>query len=332
MEKIIFYSSQEYEIKYFIQANKKYNFSLTFIKEQLSFKTVKLCKNYHHVCIFVNDNAINENIINILNIYKIKTILLRCTGYNNVNILLAKKYNIRIMNVPCYSPESIAEYTISMILNLSRKIHIAYQYTKNKNFLVDDLIGFNIYNKTIGIIGTGRIGTKVIKILQGFHTKIIAYDIIHSNYIKQLGIKYVTLNELYQQSNIISLHCPYNYKSNYHMINNKSLKKFQKNTMLINTSRGELIDTKAIINALDNGIISHLGLDVYEFERQHFFNNKVNILLKDKYLQLLLSYNNVLLTSHQAFLTEEALTIIANITLNNVYQNITDQISHNYIN
>ncbi len=332
MEKIIFYSAQKYEIKYFIKANKKYNFYLTFIKKQLNEKTVKLCKDYHHVCIFVNDNAINENIINTFKEYNIKTILLRCTGHNNVNILLAKKYNINIMNVPYYSPESIAEYTISMILNLSRKIHIAYQYTKNKNFLVDDLVGFNISNKTIGIIGTGRIGTKVIQILQGFHTKIIAYDIIHSNYIKTLGIKYVTLTELYQKSNIISLHCPYNYKSNYHMINNKSLKKFQKNTMLINTSRGELIDTKAIINALDNGIISYLGLDVYEFERQHFFNNKVNILLKDKYLQLLLSYNNVLLTSHQAFLTKEALTIIANTTLNNVYQNITNNISDNYIN
>ncbi len=319
MEKIIFFSSAKYERKYFLKTNKKYNFSLKFTTKQLNKKNMKLAKGFNHICIFVNDNAYDKKIIQYLKKINIKSINLRCTGFNNVNLTLTNKHNIKITHVKSYSPQSIAEFTIGLILNLTRKIHHAYQHTISKNFTLDYLVGTNINKKTIGIIGTGTIGKRVIKILKGFEAKIIAFDIIKSPEVEKIGVKYVSLKTIYKKSNIISLHCPYN-KENYHMINKKTLKLCKKNLILINTSRGELIDTKAVIKYIKNKKIQSLGLDVYEYEKKVFFQNKFNKIIQDDNLNLLLSFNNVLLTSHQAFLTKESLINISKITLNNIYK------------
>ncbi len=317
MEKILFFSSRKYDKFYFNKINKKYKFKIHFVIEKLNKKNVFLAKNYNHICIFVNDNAYDPYIIKLLKKFNIKTIALRCTGINNVNIKLAKKYNIKVINVKAYSPESIAEYTIGLILNLSRKIHHAFQYTRNKNFILDDFIGFNINKKTIGIIGTGQIGKLVIKILKGFNVNIIAFDIIKSKEIENIGVKYTSLKTLYENSDIISLHCPYT-KKNHHMINKNIIKLFKKNIMLINTSRGELLNSIDVINGIKEKKIGYLGLDVYENEKEFFFKNNFNKIIKDDNLNILLSYNNVLITSHQAFLTKEALLNIAKITLKNI--------------
>ncbi len=317
MNKIILFSSQKYEIKYFKKINKKYKFLIKYEKKPLNIKTVNKAKNYNHICIFVNDDAKTKYIIKKLHKYKIKTIALRCTGFNNVNLKLTKKYNIKVINVKSYSPESIAEYTLGLILNLSRKIYISYQNTKNKNFSLNNLVGFNLHNKTIGIIGTGKIGKILIKLLYNFNVKILAYDLIKSEEIKKFGVKYTSLEKIYKKSDIISLHCPYN-KKNHYMINKENIKKMKKNIMLINTSRGELINTKEIIKAIKKNKIGSLGIDVYENEKNYFFKNKSNKIIKDNNLNLLLSYKNVLLTGHQAFLTKEALINISKKTLSNI--------------
>ncbi len=319
MNKIIFYSSQKYEIKYFNKINKKYNFKITYTKKPFNKHTINKAKGFNYICIFVNDNIKTEKIINKLKKFNIKVIALRCTGYNNVNLQLAKKNNIKVINVKSYSPESIAEYTLGLILTLNRKIHISYQNTKNKNFSLNNLIGFNLKNKTIGIIGTGKIGKIIIKLLKNFDTKILAFDIIKSKEIYNFGAKYTSIENIYKYSDIISLHCPYN-KESHHMINKNSIKKMKKNVMLINTSRGELLKTKDIIKAIKNKKIGSLGIDVYDNEKKYFFQNKSNKIIKDDNLNLLLSYPNVLITGHQAFLTKEALINIAKITLNNIYK------------
>ncbi len=317
MNKILFYSSQKYEIKYFNKINKKFNFKIKYTKKQLNKHTVKLCKKYNYICIFVNDNAKDKKIINKLKNYNIKIIALRCAGYNNVNIKLANKYNIKVINVKSYSPRSIAEYTLSLILNLNRKIHIAYQNSKNKNFNLNNLIGFNMYKKTIGVIGTGKIGQELIKILKGFKMKILAFDIVKYPIIKKYGAKYTSLNKIYKYSDIITLHCPYN-KNNHHMINYNNIKKMKKNVLIINTSRGKLIDSKSLIKAIKNKKIKGVALDVYENEKKIFFKNHKNNIIKDDNFNLLISYNNVLITGHQAFLTIESLKNISKITLNNI--------------
>ncbi len=319
MNKILFFSSQKYEIKYFNKINKKYNFKITYTKKQLNEYTVNKVKGFKYICIFVNDDITKKNTILKLKKFGVKLIALRCTGYNNINLQLAKQNNIKIINVKSYSPESIAEYTLGLILTLNRKIHLSYQNTKNKNFILNNLVGFNLKNKTIGIIGTGKIGKIVIKLLKNFDTKILAFDIVKSDEILKFGAKYTSLENIYKKSDIISLHCPYN-KENHYMINKKNIKKMKKNVMLINTSRGELINTKHIIYAIKKKQIGSLAIDVYENEKKYFFKNKSNSIIKDDKLNLLLSYKNVLVTGHQAFLTKEALINIAKITLNNIYK------------
>ncbi len=317
MKKILFYSSQKYDIKNFNKINKKYNFKIKYTKKSLNINTVNKSKNFNHICIFVNDNAYDKKIIKILKNNNIKTIALRCAGYNNVNLNLTKKYDIKVINVKCYSPRSIAEYTLGLILNLNRKIHISYQNSKNKNFDINNSIGFNMYKKTIGIIGVGKIGQELIKILKGFKMNILVFDIIKYPIIKKYKAKYKSLNYIYKNSDIITLHCPYN-KKNHYMINYKNIKKMKKNVIIINTSRGELIKTKSIIKAIKNKKIGSIAMDVYENENKIFFKNNYNKIIKDDNFNILLSYNNVLITGHQAFLTKESLKNISKTTLKNI--------------
>lgn len=333
MKKIVFYSIKEYEEKCFNKINKnnieepKFNF--IFKKEPLNQDTVHIAKNADAICIFVNDIA-DKTTLEYLAKYNIKLILLRCAGFNNIDIITAEKLGITIARVPEYSPYAVAEHAVGLMLNLNRKIHKAYNRTRENNFDLTGLIGFDMYGKTAGIIGTGRIGSKLAKILLGFGMKVLAYDLNKDHKLEQLGIKYVNLNQLLQQSDIISLHCPLTPKTKY-LINTKSLSLIKPSCLLINTSRGSIVDTKAVINALKNNKLGGFGLDVYEHESDLFFKDLSNKVISDDILERLMTFPNVILTGHQAFLTNEALDNIAQTTLENMSNIINNKSCSNIV-
>ncbi|MEY4922739.1 MAG: hypothetical protein RLY17_1456, partial [Pseudomonadota bacterium] len=244
---------------------------------------------------------------------------LRCAGFNNVDLQAAKELGIQVVRVPAYSPEAVAEHAVGMMMSLNRRIHRAYQRTRDANFSLEGLIGFNMHNRTAGIIGTGKIGIATLRILNGFGMKLLAYDPYPGQQALALGAEYVCLDELYAQSDVISLHCPMT-SDNYHLLNKESFDKMKDGVMIINTSRGGLIDSAAAIKALKQQKIGALGMDVYENERDLFFEDKSNDVIQDDIFRRLSSCHNVLFTGHQAFLTEEALTSISNITMQNIAQ------------
>lgn len=315
--KIIFYSYHSYDKQYFDEANKNFNYEILYVRSKLTKNTAKLANGYDVACIFVNDVADEQAILE-LQKNGIKLIALRCAGFNNVNLNIAKQCGIPVVRVPKYSPYAVAEYVIALILSLNRKIHRAYWRTRDGNFSLHGLEGFDLHNKTIGIIGTGKIAQILIKNLQGFDVTIKAYDIKPDlEFAKTVKMSYCDLDEIYQSSDIISLHCPLTEQTK-HIINAESIEKMKDNVMIINTSRGKLIDTKALIDGLKSKKIGSAGLDVYEEEAQYFYDDSSDVILDDDILARLLSFNNVIVTSHQGFFTHEALTNIANITLNNI--------------
>lgn len=315
--KIIFYSYHSYDKQYFDEANKNFNYEILYVRSKLTKNTAKLANGYDVACIFVNDVADEQAILE-LQKNGIKLIALRCAGFNNVNLNIAKQCGIPVVRVPKYSPYAVAEYVIALILSLNRKIHRAYWRTRDGNFSLHGLEGFDLHNKTIGIIGTGKIAQVLIKNLQGFDVTIKAYDIKPDlEFAKTVKMSYCDLDEIYQSSDIISLHCPLTEQTT-HIINAESIEKMKDNVMIINTSRGKLIDTKALIDGLKSKKIGSAGLDVYEEEAQYFYDDSSDVILDDDILARLLSFNNVIVTSHQGFFTHEALTNIANITLNNI--------------
>ncbi len=315
--KIIFYSYHSYDKQYFDEANKNFNYEILYVRSKLTKNTAKLANGYDVACIFVNDVADEQAILE-LQKNGIKLIALRCAGFNNVNLNIAKQCGIPVVRVPKYSPYAVAEYVIALILSLNRKIHRAYWRTRDGNFSLHGLEGFDLHNKTIGIIGTGKIAQVLIKNLQGFDVTIKAYDIKPDlEFAKTVKMSYCDLDEIYQSSDIISLHCPLTEQTK-HIINAESIEKMKDNVMIINTSRGKLIDTKALIDGLKSKKIGSAGLDVYEEEAQYFYDDSSDVILDDDILARLLSFNNVIVTSHQGFFTHEALTNIANITLNNI--------------
>jgi D-lactate dehydrogenase len=315
MTKITIFDSKPYDIKSLSEHN-NYNFNLKFLEGKLNEDTAELANGSKVVCAFVNDD-INSKTIDILQAVGVELIALRCAGYNNVD-LKAVYGKIRIVRVPAYSPYAVAEHALALIMSLNRNIHRAYYRTKENNFNINGLLGFDMYGKTAGIIGTGKIGSILIDILLGMGVKVIAYDAFPNIELsKKRGFVYVSLEELYQKSDIISLHCPLNAESR-HMINTDSIKIMKKGVMIINTSRGQLVDTKALIQALKTGKIGHAGLDVYEEESDYFFEDFSSAVIQDDVLTRLLSFPNVLITSHQAFFTKEALSNIADITFNNI--------------
>ncbi len=315
--KIIVFDSKKYDVEYFDKINESYNYSIKYCPFHLNDDTVKLAENYDVVCVFVNDK-ITEKIINKLYDYKVKLIALRCAGYNNVDFKAA--YNkIHIARVPAYSPYSVAEHTITLITALNRKIHKAYLRTKDANFSLNGLMGFDLFGKTAGVIGTGKIGQIVIQILKGFGVNVLAYDKFPNNKIaEELKFSYVDLNDIYEKSDIITLHCPLNKETEY-LINSETISLMKKGVMIINTGRGKLINTKALIDGLKSGKIGYAGLDVYEEESEYFFEDYSNEIISDDILARLLTFNNVLITSHQGFFTKEALTNIASTTFENIH-------------
>lgn len=321
--KIAVYSTKSYDRKYLELVNVKYNFDLEFFDFMLSKRTAKMAEGCQAVCIFVNDNADREVLTELAQI-GVKIIALRCAGFNNVDLEAAKELGLSVVRVPAYSPEAVAEHTVGLMLTLNRRIHRAYQRTREANFSLEGLIGFNMHGRTVGVIGTGKIGLAVMRILKGFGMHILCYDPFKNPAAEELGATYVSLDELYAYSHVITLHCPAT-PENYHLLNAEAFKKMKDGVMIINTSRGTLIDTQAAIEALKSRKIGALGMDVYENERDLFFEDKSNEVILDDVFRRLSSCHNVLLTGHQAFLTEEALTSISDVTLSNIHALVTNQ-------
>lgn len=316
--KIAIYSTKSYDRKYIELINAKYNFDLEFFDFMLNESTARLAEHCEVVCIFVNDNG-SRKVLEKLAALGVKIVALRCAGFNNVDLKAAQELGIQVVRVPAYSPEAVAEHTIGLMMTLNRRIHRAYQRTREANFSLEGLIGFNMHGRTVGVIGTGKIGIAVMRILKGFGMNILAYDPFKNPVVEELGGQYVELDELYAKSHVITLHCPAT-PENYHLLNREAFAKMKDGVMIVNTSRGSLIDTQAAIDALKQRKIGALGMDVYENERDLFFEDKSNEVIQDDIFRRLSSCHNVLLTGHQAFLTEEALTNIADVTLSNVYK------------
>ena len=312
--KIAFFSTQPYDKEYFERYNTQHE--IIFFEARLNEQTVNLAKGCNAVCAFVNDQ-LNVVVLNTLKEIGIKIIAQRCAGFNNVDVVAAAENNITVVRVPAYSPHAVAEHALALIMTLNRKTHKAYNRVREGNFSLDRLTGFDLYGKTVGVIGTGKIGECFARIMQGMGCKAVAYDITISKELEAIGIKYLPLQEVLQQSDILSLHCPLTERTT-HLINNNTLDIMKKGAMLINTSRGGLIDTKAVITALKNGKLGYLGLDVYEQEEKLFFHDLNENVITDDVLVRLLGFPNVLITSHQGFLTDEALTQIAIVTLQNI--------------
>ena len=322
MTKIAFFDTKKYDKDVFEKYNKDFGFDITYYESRLNHETAPLTKGYDVVCVFVNDNC-DEETMRILNENGVKVLALRCAGYNNVD--LKNKGNIKVVRVPQYSPYAVAEHAVALLLNIDRKLYKSYQRTKKYNFSIDGLLGFDIHGKTVGVIGTGRIGKVFIKIMKGFGANILAYDVYEDKeFEKQEGFKYVDLDTLYKESDIISLHCPL-FKETEGMINKESIDKMKKGVYIINCSRGKLIKTDDLVEELSTGKIGGVGLDVYENEEKFFLRDNSNDYVRDKNLSILLSMPNVIITSHQAFFTREALNNIATDTLQNIKDEIEEE-------
>lgn len=326
--KILFYGTQEYEKEAFNEALKTYkDIEIDFLESDLERHTAHLAEGFEAVCAFVN-SAIDKDVIDSLSRHGVKILLMRCAGYNNVDLDQCNIKGITVLRVPGYSPEAVAEMAIALALAVNRKIHKAYIKVRENNFSLNGLVGVNFYGKTAGIIGTGKIGQAMIKICNGFGMKVIAYDKFPGK--NNDLVKYVSLDELYKTSDLISLHCPL-LDDTYHMINKFTISKMKKGVILINTSRGGLIDTDDLIQGIREKKFFGVGLDVYEEENSNVFENRESDILEHSVTARLLSFPNVIVTSHQAFLTKEALLSIAQTTLQNAEDFINNKINSNNI-
>ncbi|MFA7171953.1 MAG: 2-hydroxyacid dehydrogenase [Kiritimatiellia bacterium] len=314
-QKIAFFDAKPYDIESFNNVNANFGFDITFFEARLNSRTASLSGSFDGVCAFVND-TIDSSVIDKLFQHKVQIIGLRCAGYNNIDFTAAYE-KIHVVRVPAYSPYAVAEHAIALIMALNRKIYKAYPRTRDGNFSINGLMGFDMYGKTAAVIGTGKIGRCLIAILKGFGISVLAYDPYpDEEYAREQGFRYTTLKEIYQLSDIISLHCPLTPESEY-MINAESIQQMKPGVMIINTGRGKLINTHDLIDALKSGNIGSAGLDVYEEENEYFFEDRSLEMITDDMLARLLVFPNVVLTSHQGFFTREALHNIALTTLNN---------------
>ena len=314
--KTAIFSTKSYDREYFEKCNIDTKHNVTFFEESLNSHTAELTKGYEAICVFVNDN-LDKQIIEKLSENGVKLIALRCAGFNNVDLLAASEKKITIVRVPAYSPQAVAEHTVALILTLNRKTHKAYNRIREGNFSVEKLTGFNLFGKTVGVIGTGKIGFAFCEIMLGFGCKILAYDIKESDTLKAKGVLYKTLDEILCNADIISLHCPLTPQT-HHLINKEAFSKMKKGVMLINTGRGALVKATDAIEALKNKKLGYLGIDVYEQEEKLFFKDLSEHIIQDEIILRLIGFPNVLITAHQGFLTKEALEQIAIITLKNI--------------
>lgn len=316
--KLAVYSTKQYDKKYLLQVNESYQYDLEFFDFLLTEKTAKTAHGCDGVCIFVNDDG-SRPVLEELKKHGVKFIALRCAGFNNVDLDAAKELGLRVVRVPAYSPEAVAEHAVGMMMTLNRRIHRAYQRTRDANFSLEGLTGFTMHGKTAGVIGTGKIGVAALRILKGFGMRLLASDPYPSAAALELGVEYVDLPTLFANSDVITLHCPL-MSDNYHLLNRDSFAQMKDGVMIINTSRGGLVDSQAAIEALKTQKIGALGMDVYENERDLFFEDKSNDVIQDDIFRRLSACHNVLFTGHQAFLTAEALISISQTTLENLRQ------------
>ncbi len=312
MLKFAIFDSREYDRPGLDKFSEGRNIEFKHYETKLNADTVRLAKGYDGVVVFVNDD-VDSFVIDRLCEYGVKLIALRCAGFNNVD-LNAAKGRITVVRVPAYSPRTVAEHTMALLLTSIRRIHKAYIRTRNFNFSVNDFTGFELYGKTVGVIGTGKIGRAFIDICNGFGMKVIAYDLYPDESVKA---EYVSLDELFTRSDVISLHCPLT-PENKHLINEQSIAKMKTGVVILNTSRGMLIDTQALINGIKDKKVGAACLDVYEEESEFFFEDFSGHIVRDDTLTRLIAMPNVIVTSHQAFLTKEALENIAETTVNNI--------------
>ena len=312
MIKVAFYDAKAYDMPSFEHYGKLHDVQFRFLETKLNEDTVELANGCDAVCVFVND-SVNKAVIDRLHEMGVKLIALRSAGYNNVDIRSAFG-KVHVVHVPAYSPYAVAEHAIALLLTSVRRIHKAYNRTRDFNFSLNGLTGFDLHGKTVGVIGTGRIGRIFIDICRGFGMNVIAYDYYPA---KDSGIEYVTLDELFRRSDIISLHCPLTDETR-HIINDEAIGKMKKGVVIINTSRGGLIDSEALLDGIKARKVGAACLDVYEEEADIFFEDRSGHIMNDELLSRLISMPNVIVTSHQAFLTEEALNNIAETTVNNI--------------
>ena len=315
--RVAIFDAKPYDKETFNKVNEMYGFDLVYYKEHLDINNVILASNADAVCIFVNA-VVDADVIEKLYSYGVKLVALRCAGFNNVDIAAAAKRGIKVVRVPDYSPHAIAEHTLALMLCLNRKVHRAFLRTRDGNFSLVGFEGFDMYGKTIGVIGTGKIGKVAIGLFKGLGMKVLAYDLYPDTaWAEKNGIKYVSLDELYANANIITLHCPLTKETEY-LIRDESISKMKDGVMIINTGRGKLIHTKHLIDGLLSGRVGYAGLDVYEEEGAYFYEDHSDKVMTDDVLARLLSFNNVIVTSHQAFFTKEAMANIAQTTMDSI--------------
>ncbi|MFD1803502.1 2-hydroxyacid dehydrogenase [Mixta tenebrionis] len=316
--KLAVYSTKQYDKKYLDHVNQHFGFAIEYFDFLLTERTAINAVNCEAVCIFVNDDA-SRPVLEILSAQGVKIIALRCAGFNNVDLAAAKELGIKVVRVPAYSPEAVAEHAVGIMMTLNRRIHRAYQRTRDANFSLEGLIGFNMHGRTAGVIGTGKISIATLRILKGFGMRLLAFDPWPNPQALELGAEYVDIKTLFKESDVITLHCPLT-PENHHLLDASAFSQMKDGVMIINTSRGGLIDSQAAIDALKQQKIGSLGMDVYENERDLFFEDKSNDVIQDDVFRRLSACHNVLFTGHQAFLTAEALTAISETTLSNLQQ------------
>jgi len=314
--RVAVFSSKSYDRRFLEAANAEHGHDLRFFEPRLNPETAPLAGGFDAVCVFVND-VLSRATLEILREGGTRLIALRCSGFNNVDLAAADELDMKVVRVPAYSPHAVAEHTLALILALNRRITRASARVHEGNFSLDGLLGFDLHGRTVGIVGTGRIGQVVAQILHGFGCRLLGHDVAESDMCTQLGLQYVPLEQLFGESDIITLHCPLTPET-HRIIDADALAQMKRGSMLINTSRGALVDTRAVIDALKTGRLGYLGIDVYEEEADLFFEDLSDQVLQDDVFARLLTFPNVLITGHQAFFTEDALRNIASTTLHNI--------------
>lgn len=314
--KVAVFSTKPYDRRFMNAANQEYGHELHFFEPRLTLETAVLAAEFPAICAFINDQ-LHEPTLRAIASQGTTLIALRSAGFNNVDLHVAEELGITVVRVPAYSPYAVAEHAAGLILMLNRKLYKAYNRVRDDNFALDGLLGFDLYGSTVGIVGTGKIGQCFAQIMRGFGCRLLAYDLYKNSACEEMGVKYVELPDLLAESDIVSLHCPLTPDTHY-LINPDTLKYLKDGAMLINTSRGALIDTRAVIDGIKSGKVGYFGADVYEEEADLFFEDLSDTVIQDETFQLLQSFPNVVLTAHQGFFTRNALQNIADTTLKNI--------------
>lgn len=316
MMRVAVFSTKKYDRQFLGQANERAGHELHYFETRLTGETRFLVEGFDAVCVFVND-AVDRAVLQAMEKSGARLLALRSAGFNHVDLHAAAEFKITVVRVPAYSPHAVAEHTLALILALNRHIHRAYNRVRERNFALDGLLGFDVHGKTVGVVGTGKIGAIFTRLMSGFGCELLGYDLYPNKDCLALGMYYVQLDELLARSHIISLHCPLTPQT-HHLINGEAISKMKPGVMLINTSRGAIVDTRAVIAGLKKGKIGSLGLDVYEEEADLFFEDLSDKVVQDDVFARLLTFPNVLITGHQGFFTEEALRNIAETTIGNI--------------